>query len=96
MTIIGLLLIFISYILFIIGIVTESTKSDISFIFIVLTVICSIVGIVLFGVGVRCDTEEKYNKNYIPAIEVYRGNTDLLITYNDTIPVDSVVKLKIK
>lgn len=37
---------------------------------------------------------EQYKE--IPAIEVYRGNTDLLITYNDTIPVDSTVVLKKK
>ena len=30
----------------------------------------------------------------IPAIEVYRGNTTLEITYRDSIPVDSVVVYK--
>lgn len=32
----------------------------------------------------------------IPAIDVYRGNTTLQITYQDTIPVDSVVIYKKK
>lgn len=94
MVIIGLILIVISYVSFMIGVVIKNV--NISFICTVIGVISCLAGITLFGVGVRCDTEEKYNKDYIPAIEVYRGNTDLLITYNDTIPVDSVVKLKRK
>lgn len=32
----------------------------------------------------------------IPAIEVYRGNTTLQVTYQDGVPVDSVVVLKKK
>lgn len=32
----------------------------------------------------------------IPAIEVYRGNTTLEITYKDNIPIDSVVVYKNK
>ena len=32
----------------------------------------------------------------IPAIEVYRGNTELQITYQDSIPIDSVVVYKNK
>ena len=35
-------------------------------------------------------------KESIPAIEVYRGNTTLQITYQDSIPVDSVVVYKNK
>ena len=31
------------------------------------------------------------NNHIVPAIEVYRGNTTLEITYRDGIPVDSVV-----
>lgn len=34
--------------------------------------------------------------NQPPAIEVYRGNTTLEITYKDGIPVDSVVVYKSK
>lgn len=34
------------------------------------------------------------NHNNPPAIEVYRGNTTLEITYRDGIPVDSVVVYK--
>lgn len=32
----------------------------------------------------------------IPAIEVYRGNTTLHVTYQDGVPVDSVVVIKEK
>lgn len=32
--------------------------------------------------------------NSIPAIEVYRGNTTLEVTYKDGIPIDSVVVYK--
>lgn len=32
----------------------------------------------------------------VPAIEVYRGNTTLQITYQDSIPIDSVVVYKNK
>ena len=35
-------------------------------------------------------------KNPVPAIEVYRGNTELQITYQDSIPIDSVVVYKNK
>lgn len=35
-------------------------------------------------------------ENIIPAIEVYRGNTGLQITYQDSIPIDSVVVYKNK
>lgn len=35
-------------------------------------------------------------ENTIPAIEVYRGNTVLQITYQDSIPIDSVVVYKNK
>ena len=33
---------------------------------------------------------------YIPAIEVYRGNTELEITYKNNIPIDSIVIWKQK
>ena len=36
------------------------------------------------------------NNHIVPAIEVYRGNTTLQITYEDSIPVDSVVVYKNK
>lgn len=32
----------------------------------------------------------------VPAIEVYRGNTTLEITYQDSVPIDSVVVYKNK
>ena len=35
-------------------------------------------------------------KKPVPAIEVYRGNTELQITYQDSIPIDSVVVYKNK
>ena len=35
-------------------------------------------------------------KSIVPAIEVYRGNTTLQITYQDSIPIDSVVIYKNK
>lgn len=37
-----------------------------------------------------------YKDNTIPAIEVYRDNTELQITYQDSIPIDSVVVYKNK
>ena len=37
----------------------------------------------------------KYNQSKIPsALDVYRGKTELQITYRDTIPVDTVVVFK--
>ena len=35
-------------------------------------------------------------RGIVPAIEVYRGNTTLQITYQDSIPIDSVVVYKNK
>lgn len=37
-----------------------------------------------------------YDNITVDAIEVYRGNTTLEITYRDSIPVDSIVILKNK
>lgn len=52
------------------------------------------IGIILYGVGVSLSERHEINKTRIPAIEVYRGNTTLEITYRDSIPVDSVVVYK--
>ncbi len=35
-------------------------------------------------------------ENPVPAIEVYRGNATLKITYQDSVPIDSVVVYKNK
>ena len=53
---------------------------------------------VFLGFGISCVIIFVINicKNPIPAIEVYRGNTELQITYEDSIPIDSVVVYKNK
>lgn len=48
-------------------------------------VICVLIG---FFAGYR------YNSRKLQAIDVYRGKTTLKITYQDSIPVDSVVVFK--
>lgn len=48
---------------------------------------------VLYILGI-CSAIDK--EQIIPAIEVYRGNTTLQITYQDSIPIDSVVVYKNK
>ena len=67
-------------------------------------VVAIILGIVWLSHGIECLEKEAAEKcidsirvadsKIIPAIEVYRGNTSLLITYNDTIPMDSAVVYK--
>lgn len=65
-----------------------------------LAIACTIGGIYAFGFGVQGCTEEYYEKKYsnldnlIPAIEVYRGNTTLEITYRDSVAVDTLVVFK--
>lgn len=64
-----------------------------------LSILCTIGGIFVFGFGVQGCTEKQYVEKYgdldnlIPAIEVYRGNTTLEITYRDSVAVDTVVVL---
>lgn len=67
-----------------------------------LVITCIIGGIFIFGFGVQGCTEKQCEKQYsdldnlIPAIEVYRGNTTLEITYRDSVVVDSIVVYKSK
>ena len=49
--------------------------------------------IVLYTLGVIIINKWK---STVPAIEVYRGNTTLEITYRDSVPIDSVVVYKNK
>lgn len=57
-----------------------------------LCVICIMLFSILFGIVIQ---QEKNNKKP-QAIDVYRGNTTLKITYQDSIAVDSVVVFKNK
>lgn len=50
--------------------------------------------IIILFLGVSMMIEIEYIDNTIPAIEVYRGNTELQISYIDSIPQDSIVVLK--
>lgn len=52
-------------------------------------------GITLFLVSIICIVLMK-TETKIEPIEVYRGNTTLQITYQDSIPIDSVVVYKNK
>lgn len=71
-----------------------------SVIFNCLGIACTIGDIFAFGFGVQGCTEIQYVEKYgdldnlIPAIEVYRGNTTLEITYRDSVAVDTVVVFK--
>lgn len=58
------------------------------------TVVGLIAVIVILFLGVSMMIEIEYTDNTIPAIEVYRGNTELQISYIDSIPQDSIVVLK--
>lgn len=49
--------------------------------------------LVLYMLGVSVIIDKNHN---VPAIEVYRGNTTLQITYQDSVPIDSVVVYKNK
>lgn len=47
-----------------------------------------LIGLIFYTMAVKEATQE------IPAIEVYRGNTALQVTYLNGVPVDSVVVLE--
>lgn len=49
---------------------------------------------VMFASGIIGMSFLFYNKECPSAIDVYRGNTTLEITYRDSIPVDSIVVWK--
>lgn len=49
-----------------------------------------LIGLIFYTMAVKEATQE------IPAIEVYRGNTALQVTYLNGVPVDSVVVLEKK
>ena len=51
------------------------------------------IGLIISLIVIFCIT---ICENPVPAIEVYRGNTELQITYQDSIPIDSVVVYKNK
>lgn len=52
--------------------------------------------IMILNIGFTCIyyISIKSSKEVIPAIEVYRGNTDLKVSYIDSIPQDSIVVWK--
>lgn len=58
----------------------------------IIFMIIDFVGGFLLGMMIQ---DHKYQE-YPTAIEVYRGNTTLEITYRDSIPVDSTVIYKYK
>lgn len=53
-----------------------------------------IVLVIILVLGIELINKYKEQKEIIPAIEVYRGNTELQISYIDSIPQDSIVVLK--
>lgn len=56
----------------------------------------SIVVFIVVGYKSDKDIQEIESNDDIPSIEVYRGNTELQIIYQDSIPIDSVVVYKNK
>lgn len=48
----------------------------------------------LIGISIVAYEKSQEPNSVIPAIEVYRGNTELKVIYIDTIPQDSIVVLK--
>lgn len=54
------------------------------------TVFLTILGVVFIILGLYLETKDKYPK----AIDVYRNKTTLRITYQDSIPLDTVVVFK--
>ena len=85
----------IGFLLIVVLIVLHEDRSDWSWLGTYIT--C---GFLFFSVLFFIDSFKDYKEiilkenAVIPAIEVYRGNTDLIISYRDTIPVDSTVVLK--
>lgn len=55
-------------------------------------ILMTIVGVVLIAVCISDEVDKKYPK----AIDVYRGNTTLKISYVDSVATDSVVVFKNK
>lgn len=80
-------------IFFIIGCICAGYAARVFPEFVFLAVISSFVGI-----GLLVGSSEVYKANQIKAIDVYRGNTELKVTYtvigNDTISCDSTVVFK--
>ena len=69
-------------------------KDTLATIFFILFVVSIIIFIIVGSVSYK--DIQGIKSNDIPAIEVYRGNTTLQITYEDSIPIDSVVVYKNK
>ena len=85
--ILGLIFIFAAIIVIIIDVLDEDTKG-LSF----LVFVFSILGVAIAA----CECIEKDKSKNPQAIDVYRGNTILQITYKDSIPIDTVVVFKNK
>lgn len=62
-----------------------------------LDIVIATTGTTIFACGIAMIPVYLYNRDCVPtALDVYRGNTTLQITYQDSIPVDSVVVFKNK
>lgn len=90
MEIVGLTLFLLSFALLILCCLIGPAKIDDETKFIIITVVLTIVFVVGFTILLISDSRPKP----IPAIEVYRGNTDLKVSYIDSIPQDSIVVWK--
>lgn len=86
MIIIGSILIFIACIIAIIDYIVEDNNRWTG----ALILISTLIGAELLSAGIIQKTLSEYPQ----AIDVYRGNTMLQITYKDSIPVDTVVVFK--
>ena len=86
MLIIGLILILIAFIIVVIDFIVEDDNRRAG----PLVLFIALIGSALLSTGIIQKTLSKYPQ----AIDVYRGNTTLQITYKDSIPVDTVVVFK--
>lgn len=87
--IIGIILLIFAIILIILAIIVfdkfEEAKS--------IGVFSLIFGMIFLIVGIGT-IRDKYTPKQPTALDVYRGNTTLEITYKDSVPIDSVVVFK--
>ena len=56
----------------------------------------SIIAFIVGSLYLNLDAEKEIEKSIPTAMDVYRGNTTLEITYRDGVPVDSVIVFKQK
>lgn len=60
------------------------------------TLLISFIAFICGAIYLNLDEQKEIEKSIPTALDVYRGNTTLEITYRDGIPVDSVVVFKHK